>query len=301
MDLNGFDLQVNGFCGIDFSKAGLQFDDVILVKQKLFQAGTSSFLPTIITTSESDYASALPVLAEACDKCPEMPAIHLEGPFINPTDGAVGAHPKSHVKSPSIDIFRHLQDLARGHIKIVTLAPEMPGAIQLIEYLEQNGVIVSLGHTLADTRQIADACRAGARCATHLGNGIPTTLGHTNNPIWSILANPLTVMLIADGFHTPDDFLRVVYAAKGPDNIILTSDAAPVAGLEPGEYEIFGTRVRLESEGVVRNLNAPTLAGSAATLCETAKHFAEVTGASSKVMQKLCVDNPRKLMSKVMQ
>ncbi|MFW6286689.1 MAG: N-acetylglucosamine-6-phosphate deacetylase [Candidatus Sumerlaeota bacterium] len=300
MDFSGFDLQLNGYGGVDFSKAGLRMDDVLRVVERLAAEGTTSFLPTIITASNADYASALPVLADAVESSDALPAIHLEGPFISAEDGAVGAHPKPHVQPPSIDTFRRLQDLARGHIKLVTLAPEKPGAIELIEYLVDHDIIVSLGHTLASSDDIANACKAGASCATHLGNGIPTQLRHTDNPIWSVLANDLTVMLIADGFHTPPDFIRAVFAAKGPERIILTSDAAPVAGLEPGEYEIFGTRVRLDPEGVVRNLNAPTLAGSAATLRQTARHFAEVTGCDEKSLRKVSWDNAVKLMERVL-
>lgn len=300
MDFSGFDLQLNGYDGVDFSTAGLEVDAVLRVAQRLSEEGTTSFLPTIITASSEEYASALPVLGEAVESCDALPAIHLEGPFINPEDGAVGAHPKAHVQSPSIDAFRRLQDLARGHIKLVTLAPEMPGAIRLIEYLVEHNVIVSLGHTLGSSDDIAKACKAGASCATHLGNGIPTTMGRTDNPVWSVLANDLIVMLITDGFHTPPDFIRVVYAAKGPDGIILTSDAAPVAGLEPGEYSIFGTRVRLDSEGVVRNLNAPTLTGSAATLRQTAEYFAKVTGSDENVLRKVSQGNARKLMERVL-
>lgn len=287
----GIDLQVNGWGGVDFSSAELTMEGVVRVAETLEQAGTTTFLPTVVTTSPETYQAVLPLLGAACKEDARMPGIHLEGPFISSEDGAVGAHPKTHVREPSIDHFKRLQDLAGGHIRLATLAPELAGVLGLIEYLVENKVAVSVGHTLASAWQIEDACHAGATLATHVGNGIPNELNRTENPIWSILASPLTVMLITDGFHTPPDFLKVVYAAKGAGEIILISDAAPVAGQPPGEYEIFGTRVRLTEEGCVRNLNASTLAGSASDLARCAKVCKEVVGVDGSELGQMCFGN----------
>ena len=291
-----FDLQVNGHAGMDFSTAGLTREAVNRVADLLEEAGTEKFLPTVITTSPENYQEVLPILGTACEEDARLPGIHLEGPFISPEDGAVGAHPKSHVREPSIEHFRRLQDRANGQVRLVTLAPEGPGALPLIEYLVENNVIVSVGHTQANTWQVKDACAAGATLATHLGNGISNDLNRTNNTIWSILASPLTVMLITDGFHLPPDFIRVVYAVKGAEKIIITSDAAPVAGLEPGEYEILGTRVRLTAEGCVQNLNAPTLAGSASTLSQCADYCRDVIHPESDALKKMCRGNAAVLL-----
>jgi len=292
----GIDLQVNGWAGVDFSSTGLSREAVNRAADLLEAEGTEKFLPTVVTTSPESYQHVLPVLAAACEEDSRLPGIHLEGPFVSPEDGAVGTHPKPHVREPSLDSFRRLQDRAAGKICLVTLAPEGPGALPLIEYLVENNVTVSVGHTLASSWQIQDACKAGATLATHLGNGISNQLNRTDNPIWSILASPLSVMLITDGFHLPPDFIRTVYAAKGPEKIILTSDAAPVAGLEPGEYEIFGTRVRLTEEGCVRNLNAPTLSGSAAALSQCADVCREVLAPGEKELRKMCWGNAAALL-----
>lgn len=291
-----FDLQVNGYAGVDFSSPDVTGEDVDRVIEMLGQAGTERFLPTVITTAQEHYQKILPVLGTACGSRAHLPGIHLEGPFISAEDGAVGVHPKPCVQVPSIDQFKQLQEWAEGNIRLLTLAPEQPGTLELIEYLVEHNVIVSVGHTLADSPQIMAACHAGATLATHLGNGIPNQLNRTDNTIWAILASPLSVMLIADGFHLPPDFIRVVYAAKGSDKIILTSDAAPVAGLEPGEYEIFGTRVRLNDEGCVRNLNAPTLAGSAATLAQCVKVFQEILPIDTDELKKICGGNASALL-----
>ena len=290
------DMQVNGYGGVDFSSPGVTNEKVDQVIDQLVRAGTDRFLPTVVTTSQENYQKILPVLGAACGPSAHLPGIHLEGPFISSEDGAVGAHPKSCVQVPSAEQFKKLQDWAEGNIRLLTLAPEQPGALELIEYLVDHNVIVSVGHTLANSQQIQDACHAGATLATHLGNGIQNELNRTNNTIWSILASPLTVMLITDGFHLPPDFIRTVYAAKGPDKIILTSDAAPVAGLEPGEYEIFGTKVRLTEDGCVRNLNAPTLAGSGATLARCVDFFRTVLSVKEDDLKKMCVGNAAALL-----
>ena len=292
----GIDLQVNGWGGVDFSSAELTRDGVLRVAGLLEQAGAATFLPAVVTSSPETYQAVLPLLGAACEKDPRIQGIHLEGPFISSVDGAVGAHPKVHVREPTIDHFKRLQDLAGGHIRLVTLAPELAGAFGLIEYLVGNNVLVSVGHTLADSWQIEDACHAGATLATHVGNGIPNELNRTKNTLWAILASPLSVMLITDGFHLPPDFIRVVYAAKGAGKIILTSDAAPVAGQPPGEYEIFGTRVRLTDEGCVRNLNAPTLAGSGANLARCAEVCKGILGVNDSELEQMCFGNAATLL-----
>lgn len=291
MNNSCFDLQVNGYAGVDFSSPLVTREDLDRAIDELGRLGTEMFLPTVVTTSPENYQKILPVLGAACGQSPHLPGIHVEGPFISAEDGAVGAHPKKCVEAPSIDQFKKMQDWAGGHIRLLTLAPEQPGALELIEYLVENNVIVSVGHTLADSSHIQDACHAGASMATHVGNGIPNQLNRTENTIWSILSSPLTVLLITDGFHLPPDFIRTVYAAKGSDKIILTSDAAPVAGLEPGEYEIFGTKVRLTEEGCVRNLNAPTLAGSGATLAQCVDSCRSVLSVGEDDLKKMCRSN----------
>lgn len=295
----GIDLQVNGWCGVDFSSSALTLKGVCDVTAALERRGTAGYLATIVTAGHEVYEHVLPMLAEAME-APEnkgrVLGVHLEGPFISPEDGAVGAHPKRHVLEPSIDYFKRVQELAGGQIRMMTLAPEQPSALELIEYLVENNVVVSVGHTTANSCQIEAACRAGATLATHLGNGISNQLNRTENTLWAILASPLSVMLITDGFHLPPDFIKVVYAAKGAGKMILTSDAAPVAGQPPGEYKIFGTRVLLTEEGCVRNLNAPTLAGSASDLARCAEVCKEVLGVDGSELEQMYFGNVAALL-----
>ncbi len=245
----------------------------------LYQRGTLAFCPTVITGDLSVYKHVLPLLAEAMDVQQEGTArilgIHLEGPFISPEDGAVGAHPREHTQQPSQALFEMLYTLAQGKIALLTLAPELPGALELIGHAAGLGIAVGIGHTLAGENEIHTAVKAGASLSTHLGNGVPNLLHRHHNPLWPQIAEPeLSAMLITDGHHLPPAFIGAVLAAKGPEKVIVTSDSAPAAGLPPGDYAFFGTRARLEPPapaavcGRLRNLERDTLAGSAATMLD---------------------------------
>ncbi len=295
--LSGFvDLQVNGFGGVNFSSTTLTVEQVTLVVAALAGRGTSAFCPTVITSPLATYRRALPVLAEAM-RSPEcagsLLGIHLEGPFISPVEGAVGAHPAEHVQAPSLERFDELYHLAEGRVSILTLAPELPGALELIEHAARLGVQVSIGHTLADDRDVRRAVEAGARFSTHLGNGCPNLLHRHHNPIWPQLASPdLSAMIITDGHHLPPPVIAAFLAAKGVERTLVTSDVAPVAGCPPGEYSLFGSRVLLEPGGRLRSLERDNLAGSASTMLECMNFLAGLGLLSEEELWRVGRDNP---------
>jgi N-acetylglucosamine-6-phosphate deacetylase len=278
---SGFvDLQVNGYGGVNFSSSELTMDEIERTMDALAARGTLAFCPTLITSSLVVYRHALPLLARAMASSEgslRMPGIHLEGPFISPEEGAVGAHPTEHVRRPSLELFDELYRLADGRVSLLTLAPEQPGALELIRRAVSLGVLVSIGHTLADEHAVRAAVDAGASLSTHLGNGCPNLIHRHHNPIWPQLAElRLTAMLITDGHHLPPPVIASFLAAKGSGKVMVTSDAAPPAGCPPGDYSIFGTRVRLEPSGRLRNLERDTLAGSSATMFECMSHLASL-------------------------
>lgn len=262
------DLQVNGHGGLSFSRNGLTVDDVRCVTEELVRRGTAAYCPTVTSGKLEMYERNLPVLADAM-AAPDLHAhllgIHIEGPFL--AGAASGAHHESLLRLPDVALFAHWQTLARGGIRMLTLAPELAGAEALIRYASESGVVVSLGHHMADTAAISRAVDAGARCCTHLGNGIPNTLARHPNPIWSQLADDrLTGMFITDGHHIPSEFVRVALRAKGLDRFIVTSDASSLAGMPPGEYPSDRIPAVLYPDGRLALKDGSSLAGSSATM-----------------------------------
>jgi N-acetylglucosamine-6-phosphate deacetylase len=298
MSPSGFvDLQVNGFAGIDFSNAELTLEQVEEISMALSRLGTLAFCPTVITAGRDIYRHVLPVLARAVRESAAWPArplgIHLEGPFISPEDGAVGVHPVRYVQVPSVEFFDELCALAEGALTLLTLAPELPGAVDLIRRARQVGIVVSIGHTLASAAAVRTAVAAGATLSTHLGNGCPNLIHRHANPIWPQLAAPeLSAMLISDGHHLPPEVITAMLAAKGSRRVIITSDAAPAAGLPPGEFTLFGSRVLLEPSGRLKNLERDTLAGSSATMLECMNYLAGLRLLSPAGLWRVGRDNP---------
>lgn len=264
------DLQVNGFAGVDFSSPGLTVEAVRRVAGELARRGTAAFCPTVTSTALPVYEANLAVLADAMtepDLRRRVLGIHIEGPFIAPK--GKGAHAARFLRKPDTALFDCWQRLARGGIRILTLAPELPGADALVRHVTRRGVIASLGHHVSDAQSIHRAVAAGATCCTHLGNGIPNMLPRHPNAIWTQLADDrLTGMFITDGHHLPADFVRVAWRVKGAAKFIVTSDSAPIAGLPPGRYNYLGGRMISEPGGRLVMADGQTLAGSSATMSD---------------------------------
>lgn len=268
------DLQVNGYAGHDLNVPGLTVDTVAAVTVALRSVGTTTFVPTLITAERMLTLSALRVIAEACDRNPEVAAavggIHLEGPYLSSEPGCSGAHPVSSMRDPDPDDLARWQQASGGRVKIITLAPERPGSREFIELAAASGVIVSIGHTNATPVQVHAAVVAGASMSTHLGNGAAALLPRHDNYIWAQLAEPsLTAGLIADGHHLPWFTFRSICAAKGMDRVLLVSDAAALAGADPGTYTSpIGGEVTVGADGRLSITGTSFLAGGGASLLQ---------------------------------
>jgi len=192
-----------------------------------------------------------------------IPGIHVEGPYISSEDGPRGAHPRAHVRPPDWDEFQRLQDAAGGRIRMMTLAPEVAGALPFIEKLAAGGLIVAIGHTAASPECIQAAIHAGARISTHLGNGAHAVLPRHPNYIWEQLASDaLWASFIADGHHLPASVLRCLLRVKTVARLILTCDASPFAGLPPGRYRDWDQDFEILPEGKIVLPGTAFLAGS---------------------------------------
>jgi N-acetylglucosamine-6-phosphate deacetylase len=260
-----FDLQVNGFAGVDFGDPALTADEVQRAVEAIGKTGVTRFLPTLITSSLETFSACARTLVSA--KQDAIAGLHMEGPYISPEDGYRGAHARALVRGADKDDFRRRQDAAEGRIRLVTLAPEAPGALPLVELLVASGVRVAIGHTGATGAQIADAVSAGATLSTHLGNGCAQMLPRHPNVIWEQLGDDrLLASFIVDGHHLPPATVRSMIRAKTPGRSILVTDAVAAAGMPPGRYTLGGQEVLLSPEGRVAAPGATNLAGSALRL-----------------------------------
>lgn len=267
------DLQVNGFEGVDFSSGELAEESFTLAASSLLRRGTAAFLPTIITCPRALLLRNIGIINAAVEKNGEFAGrvlgFHLEGPFISPESGAVGAHPPDSVSTPDIKLFDELYDSSKGKIALMTVAAEVDGMDELVRHAVSKGVAVSCGHELAGPADMAKMAEAGATALTHLGNGMPNMVHRHNNPLLAGLAEErLKVMFIPDGHHLPRHVLKVFARAAGAGRLVATSDASPAAGLPPGEYDVLGNRAVLEPNGLLHNPDKQCLVGSSATLLE---------------------------------
>jgi N-acetylglucosamine-6-phosphate deacetylase len=236
-----FDLQINGCDGISFNSPHLTEDGIRRVVDVCRRHGIGALCPTLITNSRESLLHGFTTIHRTCCADAELayalPALHLEGPYISAEDGPRGAHPLCHVRPPDWDEFRRFQDAAGGRIRLVTLAPELDGALSIIEKLTASGVMVALGHTAATSACIRAAVAAGARLSTHLGNGSHALLPRHDNYLWEQLAaDDLWASIICDGHHLPPAVLRCILRVKTPARTIVTCDASSLAGLSPGRY-----------------------------------------------------------------
>jgi N-acetylglucosamine-6-phosphate deacetylase len=272
-----FDLQLNGFGGIDFNAPDLTADRVEEALARVRLTGVTRCLPTLITSSFEDFAASARVLSRVPSAT--IAGIHMEGPYISPEDGFRGAHPRAHVRGATIDDFKRHQETADGRIVLVTLAPEVDGAIALVEHLVASGVRVALGHTAATPDQIAAAVAAGATLATHLGNGCAHMLPRHPNTIWELLAaDAVVATFIVDGHHLPPATVKAMIRAKGIERSVLVTDAIAAAGCAPGTHTIGGVMAELSADGRVSLRGTPYLAGSALTLDRAIANTVRYTG-----------------------
>jgi N-acetylglucosamine-6-phosphate deacetylase len=293
------DIQVNGFLGTDFSSPDITREDVHSVCDALCERGTVAFCPTIITSALQVYERNLPLLASVMEEREEgaqILGVHMEGPFLD--SEARGAHPEEFLCEPDVAMFKRWQELADGKVSILTVAPELPGACDLIKEASRSGVIVGIGHHMASEDHIKQAADAGARICTHLGNGIVNMLPRHPNPLWSQLAcDGLMGSFITDGHHLPPEFVKVAMRAKGIDRFVVTADSAPLAGLEPGEYKFGGQDVSLDDTGKISMVHRDALAGSASTMRDCVKRLAEWENLTPEQIMKVGRENPLRLLN----
>lgn len=282
------DLQINGGWGVDFSTPSPDFaDGVQRIARQLLTHGVTSFLPTVITSSPSAYRAVLPELVPTKGSVDgaALLGVHLEGPFIAATKP--GCHPPEHIAHiATLDseggALRRACGEHLAHIRLVTLAPELPGAHTLVNELLADGVVVAAGHSEATSAQIEAALRWGVGMVTHMFNAMPPfeprepgivgLLGSTYQPAPYL-------GLISDGVHVHPSSVKIAAAAR-PDSIVLVSDGIVAMGLPDGEHQFGDVHIRCCGERAYRE-GSDTLAGAVVTLDECVRRYKKYADCSS--------------------
>jgi len=294
------DLQVNGYKGINFCSDDLTREDFERACRGVFEAGTTAFLPTMITSSPEVYQRNLPIMVAVMQSeefSGRLLGIHIEGPFISALDGARGAHDRRWTAEPDVGYLDKLIGWAGGRVKMITIAAELDGADELARHATRLGITISLGHQMAAEQDIRRLAEAGAACLTHLGNGVPALLDRHVNPIWAGLANDeLTAMIITDGHHLPASMIKAIIRTKGVERCVVVSDASSPAGLGPGRYEVLGTEVVLDGDGRLYDPVGGYLAGSSSTMLECMNHLASLGIVGDEELLTMGFHNPLKLI-----
>jgi len=295
------DIQINGYDGVDFNNPDTNTEQIVAATRQLWRTGVTAFCPTIITESFDHISKCVSNLVRAADESPEfaraMIGIHVEGPFISPEDGPRGAHPKQHARPPDWNEFQKWQDEALGRIRIITLSPEWPDAIDFIERAAAAGVVVAIGHTAATPAQIAAAALAGARLSTHLGNGSHAKIDRHPNYIWEQLANDdLWASFIVDGHHLPPSVVKCFLRSKGVARGILVSDAIAAAGKPPGRHRLGNVEVEVTPARRVCLPGTPYLAGSVLEMHEAVAKTVQFSDATLDDALRMASANPAELL-----
>jgi N-acetylglucosamine-6-phosphate deacetylase len=295
--LAGFvDLQVNGSHGIDVMAASA--DGIIEISRKLAREGTTAWLPTAITSPIDRIEKVHRAISDAIDRQQRgdfdgarILGMHLEGPFISPL--RLGAHPKLNLE-PRGEAFERV--MALEHLKLVTLAPELPGAIDAIRRLTSRGVVVSIGHTNATFDEASAGIAAGARMFTHLFNAMRPLNHRDPGVIAAALTNQVAMpAIIPDGIHVAPEILRLIYMARGPHRMILTTDKVSLAETAPDSSLNVG-RERARIDGGAARLPDGTLAGAVISMLDGARLMTRKVGAGIGEVAMMAASNPATLV-----
>ena len=286
-----FDVHIHGAAGHDVMEATPPALDA--VSRFLAARGTGTYLATTVTAPLDATLRSLAALAQIISK-PAVPGrarplgIHLEGPFLSHKKR--GVQPAEHLLAPDIGTFDRMYDAAEGHARLMTIAPELPGAAALAEHATKRGVRVSVGHSNATAAETLAAIEAGAVGATHTFNAM-RALDHREPGILGIVltSDQLYSELICDGVHTTPEIVRLWWKAKGPERAILVTDAMSAAGMPDGEYQLGGFAVQVDNG---RAMARGVLAGSVLTLDRALENFVAFTGASVDQGLRLLTANP---------
>lgn len=290
-----FDIHTHGGAGHDVMEAT---PEALRVIGRFFAGhGVAAYLATTVTAPVDRTLRALEGLADAIEHdgepgCAAPEGIHLEGPFVS--HAKRGVHPPEWIVPPSVTLFTQMWEAARGHVRLLTIAPELPGADEVIEAAVAKDVRVSLGHTNATAAEARTGLAAGASSATHTFNAM-RPLDHREPGVLGVVfdTDGLYAELICDGVHVAPELVRLWFRCKGEERAILVTDSMAAAGMPDGEYKLGGLDVTVRG-GVC--LAGGALAGSTLTLERAVRNFCEITDTELANGVRLASTNPARLL-----
>lgn len=281
-------MHVHGGGGSAFSSADP--DEITSAAAFHRRHGTTSLVASLVTaplaTLERQVATLADLVADG-----QIAGIHLEGPWLSAS--RAGAHSPRHLRHPTRADVQRLLAAGRGAVRMVTLAPELPGALEAISQLTAAGATVALGHTDATYAQTHSAIEAGARVATHLFNAMRPLHQREPGPALALLQDPrVTLELIADGLHVDAHLLRWVVDTAGPERVALVTDAILAAGASDGTYDLGGLRIRVRDGQPRLESDVSVLAGSTLTLDHAVARAVGTLGLSVDTAARLAAQVP---------
>ena len=294
-----FDIHVHGACSHDFMAATPV--EIAAVGRFLASRGVAHYLPTTVTGPIDPTLRALETLADAIERPRGQESlvpvavpvgVNLEGPFVS--HAKRGVHPEASIREPNVELFDRFQQAARGNIRLMTLAPELPHALELIEYVTAAGVRVTIGHSTATSAETLAAIAAGATSSTHLFNAM-RALDHREPGIVGTILDREDVYAeaICDGVHVHPAIIRLWLKVKGEERAILVTDGMSATGMPNGTYTLGDFSVDVK-DGVC--LSGETLAGSVLTMDRAVANVQRFTGTSLGTAVRLASRNPARMM-----
>ncbi len=295
-----FDLQVNGYAGTDFNRDGLTAEALHHACECLVEDGCDSILATFITDEVPTLERRISRLVELREKDElarrMITGVHIEGPFINPVKGYVGAHPPQAVKPANVDDAKRLIDSAAGLTRLVTLAPECDDGSRVTAFLAGQGITVAAGHCDPTLDQLLAACDAGLSMFTHLGNGCPVNMHRHDNIIQRALSlhERLWLCFIPDGVHVSFFVLKNWLRGIGLERTIFVTDAISAARLGPGRYTLAGWDILIGDDLVARSPDGSHFVGSTVTVPRIKANALGELGMSEADLERVIDINPRR-------
>ncbi len=293
------DVHVHGACSHDFMTATAA--EIDSVGRFLGSRGVGHYLPTTVTGPMDKTLRALERMADAIERPAAAKAkrpmaapvgIHLEGPFVSHLKR--GVHPEASILEPSVALFDRFQEAARGHIRLMTIAPELPHAIEVIDHATAAGVRVSMGHSNATAAETLAGVAAGATSATHLFNAMRTMNHREPGIVGTVLdRGDLYAEMICDGVHVDPAIVRLWLKMKGEERAILVTDGMSATGMPDGTYMLGDFPVEVK-DGVC--LTEGTLAGSVLTMDAAVENVQRFTGTSLETAVRLASRNPARML-----